>query len=45
MEKSNFNLIQNDDNNAFNDKMLLELDKLVIKPKFEYNLSVNAQRI
>ena len=45
LEKSNFNLIQNDDNNFFNDKMLLELDKLVIKPKFEYNLSVNAQRI
>ena len=45
LEKSNYNLIQNDDNNFFNDKILLELDKLFIKPKFEYNLSVNAQRI
>ena len=45
LEKSNFNLLQNEDNSIVNDKMLLELDKLIIKPKFEYNLSVNAQRI
>ena len=45
LEKSNFQLLQNEDNNFVNDKMLLELDKLIIKPKFEYNLSVNAQRI
>ena len=45
LEKSNYNLLQADDNIFVNDKMLLELDKLFIKPKFEYNLSVNAQRI
>ena len=45
IEKSNYNLLQNDDNIFINDKMLLELDKLFIKPKFEYNLSVNSQRI
>ena len=45
LEISNYNLLQADDNIFVNDKMLLELDKLFIKPKFEYNLSVNAQRI
>ena len=45
IEKSNYNLLQNDDNIFVNDKILLELDKLFIKPKFEYNLSVNSQRI
>ena len=47
IEKSTFNLLPNEDNiynNIYNnDKMLNELEKLIIKPKFEYNL--NAQRI
>ena len=43
IEKSSFNLLNSEDNIYVNDKMLCELDKLIIKPKFEYNLS--AQRI
>ena len=43
IEKSSFNLLPSEDNIYINDKMLCELDKLIIKPKFQYNL--NAQRI
>ena len=40
----NNNLENNNDENFFvNDKMILELDKLIIKPKLEYSLS--AQRV
>ena len=34
---------QNEDNFIVNDKIIMELDKLIIKPKFEYSL--NAQRV
>ena len=39
----NNNNNQNDENFFVNDKMIMELDKLIIKPKFEYSLS--AQRV
>ena len=44
-DKNDYNLLPTDENFIINDKILLELDKLIIKPKFEYNLSVNAQRV
>ena len=42
-ENNNNNTNQNLENIFINDKMILELDKLIIQPKFEYNLS--AQRV
>ena len=42
-ENNNNNSNQNSENIFINDKMILELDKLIIQPKFEYSLS--AQRI
>ena len=42
-ENNNNNSNQNLENIFINDKMILELDKLIIQPKFEYNLS--AQRV
>ena len=42
-ENSNNNSNQNLENIFINDKIILELDKLIIQPKFEYNLS--AQRV
>ena len=40
---SDNNSTQNSENIFINDKMILELDKLIIQPKFEYSLS--AQRV
>ena len=40
---NNNNSSQNNENIFINDKMILELDKLIIQPKFEYSLS--AQRV
>ena len=40
---SNNNSTQNSESIFINDKMILELDKLIIQPKFEYSLS--AQRV
>ena len=42
-ENNNNNSNQNLENIFINDKMILELDKLIIQPKFEYSLS--AQRV
>ena len=42
-ESNNNNSNQNIENIFINDKMILELDKLIIQPKFEYSLS--AQRV
>ena len=42
-ENNNNNSNQNFENIFINDKMILELDKLIIQPKFEYSLS--AQRV
>ena len=42
-ENNNNNSNQNLENIFINDKMVLELDKLIIQPKFEYSLS--AQRV
>ena len=42
-EKSNFNLLAQDEKNYYNDKLLMELDKLIIKPRLEDNN--NTKRI
>ena len=42
-ESNNNNSNQNLENIFINDKMILELDKLIIQPKFEYSLS--SQRV